>query len=573
MKKIIIFLSVMLCTSALAANAEVVSDDFNGYAPSNSLAAPDGYETDFENSSSILFGGAAEKFGKDDNDICLKINPIRSMSSAIDRSEYTLMKNVSLSGEGYIHFSAELAAAYPSCNVSFIQCFDGGEKEVEAFELLSSSGFDNRDWAVSFFGGGKNIPLPEYSWLRVDAVINSESGAADFYLNGKLAAEGVYIGFGNIESFDGFKIKLSRVPGNNAMSWPETELYIDNVICGFGEYPKIDEFVPYAAEKANDINVYLNLTNDKYTSLDIEKGVFGKTAEDGAIRAKTGGFYVPGADSPAMWQQIRWENPAAYYPDNKSRYILVSGEIAATGSGMDRWVGLIYNFGHESSQSSVAEQRIFTIEGGEDGLLVCGSGIENSYLVPENRWVKYDILIETSASSSAQYDLYIDGKKVTESPVSLTVPSDSRSWYSLSKIKTVILGINHKWVADENGFPECVTYFDNLSVQFYGDKPKITDRERNYQKELSGVFSEQDTGDGLYKAEYIMTASDLGTFKTIKLKHGGLPLGAYKTEYISGARSLGGKMQVGLMIYDIPPEYKDFTLFLDTADDIYRRTD
>lgn len=438
------------------------------------------------------------RFGKSEDDKALRINQYFNSDGRFQyyQARYTTDKDVSEAA--YLHYSTEIAAEYGTSNRWLAVALTMENSKVASpefrFATMESYSGDDRTIMVSFPGTDKTIVIPERSWIKFDVVMDVATGISDIYYNGEAVVtdyQATYKG-GQMTAYENInqvrtislaEFGIEQINYNGGYHIGNT--YLDNIMYdGVNQYPEINKFVSYDEV---DFGLYsggfpegfgCTAADDSCTNALAVNGIFGKDASDISMDIKTSAFTQSG-DSPARWQQIRYNNPALEYMDNKSKYWRVSFNMAYTGTGMNRWVGLRYKMGNGGDQTGETEvSDIILINGNDDRVTMTVGG--NSVTVSsskfsENKWLKFDILINASVLGSASYDVYMNGEKLTGSPVPLNMPDGNKGWYSLSKITQIMFGVNHLWNTAENKYPEAHTYLDDISIKHYGALPEDLD--------------------------------------------------------------------------------------------------
>lgn len=357
------------------------------------------------------------------------------------------------------------------------------------FAELNANGGDDRTITISFPGTNKTITAPERSWMRFDLVMNTTTGISDVYYNGEpvvTAYQATYKG-GTMAQVENIQHVTSLYQAEfginqlapNGSNYLVNNTYLDNIICeGLSQYPAIEKFTAYdeldfsGYEGGIPEGFSMMLANDSCTTLNAVNGIYGKESDDISLHIKTDRFYEANLDSPARWQQVRYYNSAPEYMDNKSKYWRVSFNLAYSGAGMNRWIGLRYKMGNGGEQSAENETiNIITLNGGDDGVTMTvgnQSVFVDEFKFNENKWMKFDIIVDASVLGHAYYDVYMNGDKLTSSPVEMVMPADNKSWYSLSKITNLMIGVNHLWSEAAREYPQANTYLDDISIRHYG---------------------------------------------------------------------------------------------------------
>lgn len=438
------------------------------------------------------------KFGKPANDNALRIQQYFNFDGRFRYYQARYMADKDVSEAAYLHYSVEMAAEYGTSNRWLAVALTMENSKVESpefrFATMESYSGDDRTIIVSFPGTGKTIAVPERSWIKFDVVMDAVTGISDIYYNGEAVVtdyQATYKG-GSMTAYENInhvkamclaEFGIEQINCNDRYYASNT--YIDNIICnGVNEYPEIDKFVSY---DEIDFGSYsggfpkgfiCTAADDSCTNVLAANGMFGKDASDISMDIKTSEFTQSG-NSPARWQQIRYNNPATEYMDNKSKYWRISFDIAYTGTSMNRWVGLRYKMGNGEDQTGETETiDMISIDGGGNGVTMTVGGKSvtvSSSEFSENKWLKFDILINAYVLGSASYDVYMNNKKLTGSSIPLNMPADNKSWYSLSKIVQLMFGVNHLWSAADNKYPEAHTYLDDISIRHYGSLPEDLD--------------------------------------------------------------------------------------------------
>lgn len=573
MKKLIsgILAAVMILSTAnfMVVSANSVSlVDFNELTAGRQNTLP----TDFVKAGADLepnYYVEDGKFGKSDGDKALRVEQYWNNNERFRWYQARYNADKDTTGFNYLHFSTELAAKYGTADRWLGVGLKMQESKVAypefKFAVLDANGGEDRTITISFPGTEKTIIAPECSWMRFDLVMNTTTGISDIYYNGDLVVEdyqatyqgGSMTAAENVQCVTAlfqaeFGINQLSTDGKSCLL---NDTYIDNVVCeGVNDYPSIEKFVPYDETEFSSYTggfadpFRLNLADDSCTTAEAVKGIFGKDSADTSMDIKTSCFREPNAKSPAQWQQVRYNNSAPEYADNKSKYWKISFNLAYNGNGMNRWIGLRYKMGNGSEQTSETEvTNIMSLNGGDNGVTMTVGG--NSVNVApadigENKWMKFDIIINASVMGSASYDVYMNGNKLTKSSIGLTMPSDNKSWYSLSKITQIMIGVNHIWSEAEHSYPAADTYLDDISIRHYGALPvDISSSTESPRKIVMGRYDGfADLGAVRAKVENVtyngekctlIKGSDTTGDSDLYLNYGSAPTSGIFTETIS----------------------------------------
>ncbi|MBP3359919.1 MAG: hypothetical protein J6N52_03625, partial [Clostridia bacterium] len=515
MRKIIcsILMAAMLLGSAnlVCVSADGTSVDFNDITDGTLEALPAGFVRIGADSDPIYYA-EGEKFGKSKDDKALRIGQYWNNNGRFRWYQARYNVNKDVTGSEYIHLSTEMALEYGTADrwLSVGLTMANAKTSYPEFRFanLDANGGDDRSVIISFPGTDETIVVPERSWIRIDLVMNTATGMSDIYYNGTKTVsdhQATYQGSqmtqsDNIRNITGVyqaEFGINQLASNG--SYLNNNTYIDNLICNCGNtYPEITEFVPYdevnfSAYTGGLSDLFIRTAeNDDCTTMNAVKSVFGKDKNDTSMDIKTSRFYKAGTDSPARWQQIRYNNPAPEYMDNKSTFWRISFSLAYTGAGMNRWIGLRYKMGNGSTQSGEAETvNVIALNGGDSGvtLKIGGQSVNVSASeLSENKWMKFDIIVSAATLGTAAYDVYLNRQKLTSSSVVLSMPPDNKSWYSLSKITQLLIGVNHLWSDREAAYPEADTYIDDISIRHYGAFPSDAAPEESPRKLILGRY-------------------------------------------------------------------------------------
>lgn len=479
-------LTMLLGTMTFGVSAaETKTVDFSDYTSNDSNPyIPDGFtEQNYEDKA----GGARKMhtraaggvYGKEAEDVALKFESIWMAANTNPLTQYYQARyNANVKDGKFLHFSTEMAIKTVNANrwIGFqVGMPDGSTRDINYAVSISREDISKDILVMKFFGAETKFVMPQISWAKFDIIIDSETGLADAYFNGKKAASGVETG---IEGFSEFKqaiFAVNQLALANG-SYGVSETYIDNVVCEMtDEMPEISKFTPYDTltfsgyESGLPTNFILNLSNDTFTNLIAADGAFGKSEDDRAFDIKMPEYPNDGTNSPAQWQQVRYKNSAADRVNNCAGAFKISFEMAYTGLSMNRYVEVI----SKSWSGKKNDHRLFSINNRK---LIVGSG--NAVDLPEDivnqrKWMKFDAVI-SFASGAGSFDLYLNGEKVAENIALTFTRSAPANWESLVNITQIIIGVNHlRTAANDWSAPECNTYFDNVSIKQYGSYPEI----------------------------------------------------------------------------------------------------
>lgn len=512
--------------NVIAADGDVVMTvDFSGYSPSVNTEMPASFT---EQSYTITKGGTDRKvyylaqagqFGKSADDNALAIQQVFH-SGSNPQTKYYQMRykpEMARTSQRYVHFSTEMAITQTQSNrwigVQFNKTggTDGKTWAAVNHIVQMSPAVDNTaQVAVTFLGQASAIAVPLQSWMKIDFTMDTVTGLADVYFNGKKVVDDYETGIGSdhgitITSFSQViwgVYQLQVDPANGNTSYANSYTYIDNIYCGLlNDEPTVNSFTPYEMVTFSDYeggsmpaNFALNSGAD-VVSASAATGKFGNDDSDVSLQVTTEN--VPaGTESNARWEQIRYTNPMPAWGTNNDLYHKISFKMAYSGKYMNRWVNLAFTPWTSSGTTDkwdvtshvnnrfminiVKNSETLDPELYVDGELI--TSIDNS-IIAQNKWIKFDIVANGSTTNRV-FDVYVNGTKVAEN-IALDVKS-TNTWSRLANVAQLQLGINHEWSTAENSFPVTDTYYDDILITKHGTYPVI----EAYEADVSGDFAE-----------------------------------------------------------------------------------
>lgn len=496
MKKIISFFIALCIISsvfpAVSLADEKCFEDFSEYASSGAHSLPSGFSDinySVNNSNNMArrvnLTASGGVLGKAENDTALVIDQnyicVSKGTDPLTRW-YQARKELLVSGGKYFHISYE--TAFPTTSADRVLSVrtekeDGSTAEIN--NLINAAWtFNSGEIKINVLGEDTGFVAENQKWMRFEIVIDSQSGNVDVYLNGEIVSENKRTGVSKIKSISSIYFAVSQRWGrtnpkdNTKDDYFASKTYIDNILCEAADAePEIKKFNPYGNLDFSDYtggftkSFILNNAADKLTNAGAVLGAFGKNEDDVSVKVNVPYYQKSGSDSPARWQQVRYINPLDKLSENNPMYFRASFEMAYEGLSMNRAVDIQ----SRSFSGKINDHRILTVK--NNVLTVAGSEIENvSEYIGESKWMKFDVVVH-SMPGEASFDVFLNGRQISKDNAFTFSRQAIENWENLMKLDAIIFYINHEWSASENAFPECNTYFDNISVSTFGSYPKI----------------------------------------------------------------------------------------------------
>ena len=212
MKKIISFILTVVMIAGLFGTVNVFASDndgvktvdFSDYSPSVNTEKPANFTemnytiTKNGTDRKVYYAMSEGAFGKPTSDKSLVVQQIYHSGTSPQTQWYQLRYNPSISRttQRYVHLSTEMALVYTQAKRWFgLQFNKTGGTDGKTYASLTdiveiAPVVDNTaQVALSFLGESSTYAVPLQSWFKIDFTMDTVTGLADVYYNGKKVVE------------------------------------------------------------------------------------------------------------------------------------------------------------------------------------------------------------------------------------------------------------------------------------------------------------------------------------------------------------------------------------------------